>query len=900
MSLSAGTRLGPYEVVSLIGEGGMGLVYRARDGRLGRDVALKTLPREVATDAERLGRFEQEARAAGALNHPNILAVHDVGEHDGAPFVVYELLEGRTLREELANGPLLFRKTTDYALQIASGLTAAHNRGIVHRDVKPENLFVTRDGHVKILDFGIAKLLERQDPGRDLPTATASGAIVGTAGYMSPEQVRGERTDHRSDVFSFGCVLYEMLAGQRAFKRSTAVETLNAILTAEPPDLTTTTGITPALDRIVRHCLEKEPAARFQSARDVAFALEGLTTASGPLARGETAPIAPKVFLRWWGWALAAMIALVAAAYAGSRSLDPGPSPSRDFRFEVAAPENGAFQGIIGISSAISPDGQHLAMVVTAPTGRRLFVRDLNSTQARAIGGTEGASNPFWSPDGRSIGFFAGARLKTVTIDGGTPKTICDVVPGPWVVGTWGADNRILFSGGRAQGVGVIQQVVDGQTSELALAVSSVPDATSLAWPHFLPDGRRFLFYAMHADTARSEIRVGTVGSTDTTVLLRANSRAVYAEPGYLVYVRESTLVAHPFDVETLEPTGDALPIAENVLYLRDLGQADFSASRNGILTYQAGRTASRLFWIDRKGTQLEQIGKPDDYYFLDLSPDGTKVAVDIFDRATGTTDVWTIDLARSAEPVRLTFDSTIDWSPTFSPDGTRVAFASARLGAPHLHAKALTDSGNGELLVAPTGPVQFAFDWADTALGPVIVYQDMAPATGGDLWVRPLTGDVTPRPLVQTATDEADGRVSPDGRWLAYVSLESGRHEVYVRALEGAGGRWQVSAQRWQVSTSGGVSPRWASRGRELIYLATSSSAPFGSTVMDGRLMSVEITLSPSFRAGVPQPLFSVVASNSQYAVSADGDRFLVNLGAGSAALPITVAVDWMNGLVR
>ncbi len=576
-------------------------------------------------------------------------------------------------------------------------------------------------------------------------------------------------------------------------------------------------------------------------------------------------------------------------AYGGRR---PDGVTARPVRFEVSAPESGTFQGILGVSSVISPDGQYLAMAVTTSTGPRLFVRHINSTRAESIAGTEGAFNPFWSPDSRQVGFFTAGKLKTVALDGGAPRTLCDAEPGPWVVGTWGEGNHILFTGGDMSGPSnKIHQVVGGQKLEPVLSSS---DQVILAWPHFLPDGKHFLVYVVAGSGSDNEIRIAELGSQETTLLLRVNSRAVYADPGYLLYVREGTLVAHPFDATARQLTGDPVPVAENLLYFRNLGQADFSVSRNGVLAYQAGPTTSGLFWMDRKGTQLAQLGKPDDYYFLDLSSDGKKVAVDILDRTTGVTDIWLFDTDRSADSVRFTNDPFIDWTPVFSPDSSRLAFASARRGAPHLHMKALTESGQGEMLEEPTGGVQFASEWAKTSRGEVILYNGTpTPSKTYDIWARPLTGDTKPRPILQNTLPVYDGRLSPDGRWLAYVSLESGRSEVYVRAFEGAG-------ERWPVSSGGGISPRWTREGRELVYLATASTGPFGSAAADGRLMSVAITPGPPFVAGVPQPLFDVIARQGQYDVTAKGDRFLVNLGAGSAALPITVALDWLSGAGR
>jgi Tol biopolymer transport system component len=867
----------------------MGEVYRARDTRLGRDVAIKILPKSVSDDPDRLRRFEQEARAAGSLNHPNILVVHDVGDHDRAPYVVCELLEGTTLREQLGATPLPARRAIDYAVQIAGGLAAAHARGIVHRDLKPENLFVTRDGRVKILDFGIAKLVEHGEADdSDTQTRRAQtdpGLVIGTAGYMSPEQVRGQRIDQRSDIFSFGAVLYEMLAGRRAFKRDSSVETLNAILTDEPPDLPTADGTAPALDRVVRHCLEKSPEQRFQSARDVAFALEGISSHSGqtPAIGGSTKARATRAHI---AWVIAALFALATAALS-ILSLRRDRTEARPVRFEIPAPDGGAFQGILGISSAISPDGQTLAMVVTTGEAPHLYVRPLESTLPKMLSGTDGASNPFWSPDGQWIGFFADGKLKRVGVAGGTPQTIC-AVPGsttvtPWLLGTWGSGNTILVSGN-----GLLR--VQATPGAEPVGVLSPDDLRALVlWPSFLPDGRSFLYYSLNIG-APSEVRIGSLDSPETYHVITADSRAVYAKPGYLLFAREGTLMAQKFDLRTKRTAGEPTAVAENLLYFRDLGQSDFSVSENGALAWQAGVTSSRLVWYRRDGTEMGQVGDFAHFFSLRISPDGEKVAVDILDRRTGATDISLFDLTRGAKPSAVTMDPIADWSPVFSPDGMQLAFASARGGPPHVHVKSLSSSANAERIVPPTGPVQFVSDWSQGPNGDFIIYQDSTPKTRVDLMLVPLSGKRTPRPLVDSPFDDTDGVVSPDGKWLAYVSTELGRNEVFVRPLE-------RSSERRKVSTGGGLSPRWRRDSRELYYLATATTMTFGATVPDGRLMAV--TISPDGRPGVPAPLFSIHARGSQYDTK-DGQRFLVNVESPNAGLPITVDLNWTTRLPR
>jgi eukaryotic-like serine/threonine-protein kinase len=902
MSLAIGTRLGPYEVIAPVGEGGMGEVYRARDSRLGRDVAIKVLPAAVSDAPDRLRRFEQEARATSALNHPNVLVVHDIGQHDGAPYVVSELLDGATLRQQLTGAPLPASRVAAYGVEIARGLAAAHDRGIVHRDIKPENLFVTRDGRVKILDFGVAKVLQADT---ELPAdtrtfeGTESGVVIGTVGYMSPEQVRGERVDARSDIFALGVVLYEMLAGQRPFARGSKVETLNAILTETPPDLSGLQSLVPpALDRIVRHCLEKDPAQRFQSARDVAFAIEGLGTSSGQSPAATRALSGRAARAGWPAVALGSLAVLSAAAvgtWYGRRGVEAVPA---NIRFEIPAPANGTLQGILGVSSVISPDGRRLVMAVTTETGPRLYLRDLASTAVVALDGTDGAVSPFWSPDSRSIAFFTATKLKRVSVGGGAPQTICDLSPTSdriWKLGSWGPDDTILVTGVATGSTQDTEDVVrvPAAGGAATVVVRRRPGAVVLyRWPSFLPDGRHFLVYTLPVGKP-GEIHVGSLDSRETRLVTQAYSRALYSESGHLLFVREGDLVAQTFDLRTLSVSGAPTTVAENVLYFRDLGQADFSVSRTGILAYQSGGTASRLVWYRRDGTDAGQLGEPADYFFLNLSSDGQKVTVDVMDRRGGTTDLRVFDLARGGQSAAVTSDQIIDWAPVLSPDGDQVAFASARRGAPHVHVKRITDPGRGDEMVGPSATVQFVTDWASTPEGQLIVYQDRTLGTGEDVMAITVDGTRTRRVLVQTSADDMDGRVSADGRWLAYTSNETGRIEVYIQPLGGSG-------DRWQVSSGGGVSPRWRRDGKELYYLAVASTTPFGGSVVDGRLMAVSIQTDRGLRRGVPTPLFPVRARQGQYEPSIDGTRFLINVGSGTAALPITVWTNWIRALAR
>jgi eukaryotic-like serine/threonine-protein kinase len=527
-------------------------------------------------------------------------------------------------------------------------------------------------------------------------------------------------------------------------------------------------------------------------------------------------------------------------------------------------------------------------MAVTTEGGPRLYLRDLASIVAVPLAGTDGASGPFWSPDSRSIGYFTSTKLKRVGVSGGGPQTICDLSSfGPWTLASWGPGDTILISGAGS----VLSVPSSGGQPTVVVQPRPGLDGNFL-WPSFLPDGKHFLVYSFPPGKP-GEIRVGSLDSKETRLVTQAYSRAVYSESGHLLFVREGNLIAQNFDLGTQSLTGSPTVVAEDLLYFRDLGQADFSVSRTGVLAYQAGPTASRLLWYRRDGTEAGQLGDPADYFFLHLSRSGQRVAVDVMDRHAGTTDIRVFDLARGGQPSAVTSDPTIDWTPVLSPDGEQVAFASARRGPPHVHVKRITDPGRGAEVVGPSNDVQFVTDWVDGPEGEIIVYRDNTPGTGEDVMAVPVTGTRKPQPLVQTRGDDMDGRVTADGQWLAYASNESGRSEVYVRRLHG-------SSDRWQVSSGGGVSPRWRPDGKELFYLATVSAMPFGASVVDGRLMSVSLATSGGFRAGVPSALFTIRARGGQYEPSADGQRFLVNAGSGSAALPITVAMNWVRGSTR
>lgn len=893
MTASNGTKFGPYEILSQIGAGGMGEVYRARDTRLGREVAVKVLPSSFAENSERLARFEQEACAAGSLNHPNILAIYDIGKHDDAPYVVCELLEGKTLREKMDGSPLPQRKAIDYALQIAHGLAAAHEKGIVHRDLKPDNLFITKDGRVKILDFGLAKLIETSPLGQvatEVPTRkvkTDSGMVMGTVGYMSPEQVRGLLVDHRSDIFSFGAILYEMLAGKRAFRHESSVETLNAILKEDPPSLTESNQtVNPALERIVTHCLEKNPEERFHAASDLAFALEALS-GTGSISSGQTVEmssiggrrISRRELTAW----IVAGTALAAAAIAlfliWPRPINEQPAATARFSLE---PPDGMF---FAAASEISPDGRRIVVRIRDASGKSmLWIRPIDSVDWVPLPGTDDARQPFWSPDSRMIGFFTGGKLKRIDISGGPPQTICDSNPG--FGGTWNPDGVIVFGKGRGQGIHSVP--ASGGVPTPVTTLDKDRKEFIHHWPRFLPDGRHFLFSANDVRGDNRGIYVGSIDSKESKLILPGiDSSSGYVPPGYVLFVGEGALMARPFDANKLEFTGEALLVVENVAFNSNNSRGHFSISDTGTLVYKTDFDESdngQITWCDRTGKTTATIGVPGKYLAVSLSPDEKRLAT-VLPEGDGRSswDIWVLDLPREAAATRLTFDPAGDIYPTWSPDGGQMVFASTREGVPNLFQKAASGAGDDELLLK-TDRVALPNDWSRD--GQYLLYQQIGENTGMDLWVMPLSGDRTPFVFLQTGFQEGLGRFSPDGRWVAYVSNESGRSEVYARGFPSAGGKWQVS-------TAGGTFPRWRADGKELFYVTDA-----------GNLMAVDVkTTGEVIEIGVPKQLFGIGPIGGlvgvSYDVSNDGQRFLRIVREETPnRSPLIVVTNWTNAV--
>jgi serine/threonine protein kinase/Tol biopolymer transport system component len=893
--IGAGTKLGRYEVRSMIGAGGMGEVYLAHDPKIGREVAIKVLPSGVVTDPQRLARFEQEAQAAGSLNHPNILAIYDIDTQDGATFVVSELLKGETFRELMGTEPLQVRKAIAYATQVAHGLAAAHEKGIVHRDIKPENLMITSDGRVKILDFGLAKLTEFDSNGvqTDLPTRqinTDAGSIVGTAGYMSPEQLRGQPVDPRTDIFSFGTVLYEMLSGRKAFQRDSMADTISAILREDPPDLSeTNSSVNSGLERVVRRCLEKNREERFHSASDLAFALEALSGVdSSSQIRSQSgiidAPARERSNLSWLPWAIAGILLITAITLAALYFRRSEPQPSV-VRFTLSAPDKMSF----GDSLAMSPDGTKIVFTLVADHGEvALGVRSVGGLDVQRLQGTDGAAFPFWSPDSRTIGFFANSKLKRIDAGGGPVQALADASTDPRG-GTWSADGTIIFSPGVLDRLYKIP--ASGGTAVPITEVDTANGETSHRWPSLLPDGIHYLFFVRGSVREKEGVYVGTLGLAERKFIFTSKVAAIYAPPansqgGRLLVVRDGMLVSQGFDAKKLELIGDPVTIAQDVrsfpTEVGPTGALLVSVSNDGTLAYRTGgNPITQLQWTDRKGKVSDTLGTPGQYHEPMIAPDGKRVVVS---RNEGPNqDIWLVDTTR-AVMTRFTFEPTVDSSAIFDQTGANIIYSSFRNGKSDLYRKPATGLGAEELVYKGQGNVYPDSVSSDGKY--LLVEEDRGAATKFDVLAVPLTGDDrTPIVIAGSSFTETHAQFSPDGRWVSYSSDESGRGEVYVRSFGTAGGQWQIS-------TNGGDQALWNPKGKEVFYIG-----------FDRYLNSVPYESGASFVPGRPEPLFAshvpitgLADERNNYIVTPDGQRFLmVNLVDESLNSPIVMVVNWL-----
>src|SRR5437870_157026 len=765
-SISPNTTIAQYTIVSKIGEGGMGEVYRARDAKLGRDVAIKVLPAALSENSDRLRRFEQEAQAAGALNHPNIVSIFHVGTHDGAPYIVSELLEGEELRDRLDQGQLPLRKLIDYAQQIVSGLAAAHEKGIVHRDLKPENLFITKDERVKILDFGIAKLTTSpQSTNIDISedatrkVLTNPGVVIGTVGYMSPEQVRGQTADHRSDIFSFGAILHEMITGRRAFRRETMAETMTAILKEEPEELRTSNpNINPSLERIVNRCLEKKPERRFQSTADLSFALEALgqptTSSSGreltsaaSVAVAETKRSVWRARLPWIAvGVLALMLVALSALYFSNRSANE----TRATRLTFTPPPELAFNDTQPDAAVISPDGQKIAFTATSADGKSmLYVRNLDSSEVKLLPGSENALEPFWSPDSRSIAYGSNGKLKRSELTGANAQVLCD---SPRLIGgTWNKDGIIVFAPGYRR---TLMQVAAHGGEPKPVNMQTEGDDLEHRFPYFLPDGRHFLLHRTGG------IWAGSLDSPEIKKIGDVRGMAAYAPPGWLIFLQNDALVAQAFDAGKLALTGEPIPIITGGR--NHPGVRRFSVSDNGVLVWQGQwQRDYQLVWYDRTGKQTGAIDAPMKVSVGQspmLSPDGKRLVVrKTISPAGADSNLWVVDLEKGTG-LRIT--STFSQMPVWSPDGCRIAYNNGN----NIVVKAANGSGEAENLVQRT-----AFPAAWSPDGRFIIFIESVVKTRTDLWALPTFGDRKEYQLSNSPFDEQNPQLSPDGRWLAY-----------------------------------------------------------------------------------------------------------------------------------
>jgi len=868
MPLASGTRLGSYEILSLLGAGGMGEVYNARDLTLNRTVAIKVLPGVVASDPDRLERFHREALALAALNHPNIGQIYGVAENESHWALVLELVDGDSLDALIKRGIRIVPALT-IARQIADALEAAHAQGIIHRDLKPANIKITASGLVKVLDFGVAKIATPETPAADADlvaitrTATEAGLVVGTPSYMSPEQARGLPVDKRTDSWAFGCLLYELLSGRRAFDGRTPSDAMAAVLDREP-DWSRLPSATPAgIVRLIQRCLQKDRSQRLRDFGDIRLLLDDAmnAAASAPAVQGRTRAT--------WLWVSAALAMLAAATAVAVWLWITRPPPAEIVRLSISTP------GVVTpqLSATLSPDGSQVAYVSTDAGGKAmLWLRKLSSLDARPIPGTERAAHPFWSPDGRSLGFIADARIKRVDVAGGPVQILADA--GVRVGPAWGPDGTILFVPRLGQ-----LAAVPASGGPVRVVLTSTAPQTVYAWPRFLPDGRRFIFWWSGPDIEQRGIYVGSLDSTETKFVLRSDFRAWYATPGVLVFPRDETLMAQPFDVSRLELTGTPAVVAEGVWFARGASQASFSVSDSGALAYvNASLWDAELVWIDRRGRPMGTLAAATRYggSTPQLSPDNRRAA--IARGEPGREDIWILD-ADDGAATRLTFSPESDGLPVWAADGHRVLF---KTGA-QLFAKNVATGVEETIMPSVSGAVS---DW--TSDGRFIVLQR---TSGGatDLWVQPLTGDRRAYPFVETQFNETQAALSPDGQWIAYTSNETGRDEVYVQSFPAAG-------RKRQVSTEGGAMPRWRGDGKELFYLA-------GNQFITG----VPLTTERSLELGPGVPLFRtrLIVSGSestglptQYDVTSDGQRFLVRYPPTDTGPPITVVLNWPRAL--
>ena len=898
-----GQTISHYKVLEKVGEGGMGVVYKARDLKLDRLVALKFLPTHAGVREETRMRFLQEARSAASLNHPNICTIFGIEEHDGQQFIIMEFVEGQTLQEKKPERTV--KQCLEIAIQVAEGLAAAHEKGIIHRDIKPDNIMVRKDGIAQIMDFGLARL-------RGATRLTREPGTAGTAGYMSPEQAQGLEVDHRSDIFSLGVVLYELFTGQPPFTGDHDAALAYQIVNVDPAPMSALRpDIDPGIERVVFECLRKDPEERYHSAKEVSRELKSLQRSSGRKTISGVRPVSEVAAVRAGlrdreslsplyrsarlPWIIAGLCLLGMLAIGAFHFLAP-PADRSIIRASIAPPEKSNFfmYGNQAGPAAISPDGRRLAFVAADSAGRRsLYVRLLNEDVPSRLGGTEGAAFPFWSPDNRTLGFFNTNKLKRIDVSGGDAVTICDVTNARG--GAWAPDGTVIFSAGASTPLFSVPASGGVPVPLTKFDLSRVEN--SHRWPSMLPDGKHYLYFARTtASGAKNEGDAVFIASIDqklNKLLVHASSNAAYAS-GYLLYTRGTTLVAQRFDDGSLELKGEAVTVAEGVSNDESILHSQFTVSQNGVLVYQTGAVqfGSRLQICDRGGKLKETVGERAEYLFPRLSPDGRRVAADIYDLQSHNNDIWILDV-KSSSKSRFTFTPAYENYPIWSPGGDVIMFSANPGGIYDIYRKSSSGAGMEELLLRSPED-KFTLDCSPD--GKLLLYQlTVRPGTQSDLWILPLAKDGRdqsrkPYPLLQTEFNECDGRFSPDGRWVAYTSNESGRNEIYVRLLSGDSG-----SGRWQVSIAGGIGPRWCRDGKELYYLSP-----------DNRIMAAEMTLTSSTaEVSNVHRLFEVPSLEQSiypsYDAGPDGNTFLLNVQNDSQnQSSLTLVVNWDAALKK
>ena len=915
-----------YEIMERIGSGGMGEVYRARDAKLGRDVALKVLPQVFARDAERMARFQREAQLLASLNHPNIAAVYGLEESGEVRALVMELVEGPTLAERISGATVWaglasptgkgtprgaptavpLDEALPIARQIAEGLEYAHDHGIIHRDLKPANVKVRPDGTVKILDFGLAKALEETPAAGTInnsPTISAAasreGMILGTAAYMSPEQARGKTVDRRCDIWSFGAVFFEMLSGKQAFPGEDVSQMLAAVIMKEPDWSVLPDKLPAPVGRLLRRCLTKDPRRRLQAVGDARIVIEETLAGTPDVGAVREPPLQPAPSPAWrqvLPWALA-VVFLLGAIVSSVSYWRLSRAPARTITFEIGPPEKTRYttlSGVFGGAPAISPDGRILAFLATDATGKTmLWVRSLDSPTARPLPGTEGASGPFWSADNRSLGFFADDKLKTIETSGGPSVTVAEVPGGGG--GSWNRDGTILFSAGYTKGIYRVS--ASGGTPAPVIAIDT-SKFSYYSWPRFLPDGKHFLYVALGPHPATTGTYFASLDGKERCLVLRETSSALYAS-GYLLYPRGDTVVAQAFDAERGQLKGDPHPVVERIAIV--FGRSLFDVSENGILVYRTGGAAGekRLTWFDRTGKNLGVTGEVGDYWDVRLSPDGAKLASNAgYPAGSPNCEIWVDELARGVR-VRLTIDpDTNHGIPVWSPDGSTILFGAlsgkSRRG---IYRKPANGAGSEELLLPSENSDMQVWPTSWSRDGRFILYSHGS-WEQADIWVLALSGDRKPRLFVQVPVSAYDGQFSPNGRWVAYTSKESGREEVYVvpfdatRILNPSQGSAGTSGGgKWQISSSGGHCPRWRGDGKEIFYLSLDNQMMAAEVEEQGN--GIEVRRAQAlFRAGIAVPYFP-------YDVTPDGKKFVINT-LSEQNTPLTLVVNWTTNLKK